>query len=102
MRGVLHRPAGPAGDSVVLAHGAGGNSGAPLLVALASALAASGLTVLRCDLPFRQARPSGPPPPGVAAHDREGLRSALLAVRQLVPGRAFLGGHSYGGRQASL
>src|SRR5437879_1643818 len=39
VRGVLHRPAGPAGDSVVLAHGAGGNSGAPLLVALRLALA---------------------------------------------------------------
>ena len=102
VRGVLHRPAGPTGDTVVLAHGAGGNCGAPLLVALASALAAGGLTVLRCDLPFRQARPSGPPPPGVAPRDREGLRSAVLAVRQLVPGRTFLGGHSYGGRQASL
>lgn len=102
VRGFLHHPAGPAGDGVVLAHGAGGNCGAPLLVALASVLAGAGLTVLRCDLPFRQARPSGPPPPGFAARDREGLRSAVLALRRLAPGRAFLGGHSYGGRQASL
>jgi uncharacterized protein len=102
VRGFLHRPAAPAGDSVVLAHGAGGDCGAPLLVSLASGLAEAGLTVLRCDLPFRQARPSGPPPPGAAARDREGLRNAVLAVRGVAPGRAYLGGHSYGGRQASL
>jgi uncharacterized protein len=102
VRGVLHRPAAAAGDSVVLAHGAGGDCGAPLLVDLATALAAAGLTVLRCDLPFRQARPSGPPPPGAAGRDREGLKNAVLAVRRVAPGRAYLGGHSYGGRQASL
>ena len=34
--------------------------------------------------------------------DREGLRAAALALRQLAPGRVFLGGHSYGGRQASM
>jgi predicted alpha/beta-hydrolase family hydrolase len=102
VRGLLHRPASPNGDALVLTHSAGGNSQSPLLIAVAQALAESGVTVLRCDLPFRQMRPHGPPGPGSAARDREGLRQAVTAMRQIVPGRVFLGGHSYGGRQASM
>jgi predicted alpha/beta-hydrolase family hydrolase len=86
----------------VLAHGAGSNSKAPLLVALAEAFAGGGITVLRCDLPFRQGRLFGPPRPGDAAHDREGLKNAVAALHTLVPGRTFLGGHSYGGRQSTM
>ncbi|PYM89728.1 MAG: hypothetical protein DME08_24635 [Candidatus Rokuibacteriota bacterium] len=55
VRGFLHRPPSPSPDGLVLTHGAGGNAGAPLLVDLATAFAASRMTVLRCDLPFRQA-----------------------------------------------
>jgi predicted alpha/beta-hydrolase family hydrolase len=102
VRGVLHRPTGPPGAGLVLAHGAGSSAAAPLLVALAEALAEAGTTVLRCDLPFRQARPKGPPRPADAPRDREGLRAAVLALRGTVPGPVALGGHSYGGRQASL
>jgi predicted alpha/beta-hydrolase family hydrolase len=102
VRGFLHRPAAASGDGLVLAHGAGSNCGAPLLVAIAQAFAEAGVTVLRCDLPFRQARPHGPPWPGGAPRDREGLRHAADAVRKIAPGRLFLGGHSYGGRQASM
>ena len=58
--------------------------------------------MLRCDLPYRQARPAGPPAPAGAARDRAGLRRALEALRPLAPRRLFLGGKSYGGRQASL
>jgi uncharacterized protein len=101
LRGFLHR-AEPAGDGLILTHGAGSNCQSPLLIALAETFAGAGFTVLRCDLPFRQARPFGPPRPGDAARDREGLRKALAAMRKLVPGRIFLGGHSYGGRQASM
>jgi len=71
-------------------------------VALAEAFAAAGVTVLRCDLPYRQSRSYGPPGPGDAARDREGLKNAVAALRKLVPGRIFLGGHSYGGRQATM
>src|SRR5271170_3173510 len=102
VRGFLHRPENSDGDGLVLTHGAGANSDAPLLVALADAFCASGLTVLRCDLPFRQARPHGPPPRGSAERDQEGLRAAIESMRRLVSGRLFLGGHSYGGRQASI
>jgi uncharacterized protein len=102
VRGFIHRSATPAGNGLVLTHGAGSNSRAPLLVALAEVCDGAGVTVLRCDLPYRQSRPYGPPRPGDAAHDREGLRNAVTALRKVVSGRMFLGGHSYGGRQATM
>lgn len=86
----------------MLTHGAGSNSRAPLLTTLAEAFAAAGMTVLRCDLPYRQSRAFGPPRPGDAAHDREGLKNAVVALRKEVSGRLFLGGHSYGGRQSTM
>src|SRR5271168_282605 len=101
VRGFLHRPDSPQ-NGFVLTHGAGSNSRAPLLVALAETLASAGFVVLRCDLPYRQARPYGPPRPGDAVRDREGLTNAVGVLQKLAPGRAFLGGHSYGGRQASM
>jgi predicted alpha/beta-hydrolase family hydrolase len=102
VQGFLHRPAEPGGDGLVLTHGAGGNSTHPFLVALAASFAARGLTVLCADLPYRQARRRGPPAPGRSELDREGLRRAVGALRPLIRARCFLGGHSYGGRQASL
>lgn len=88
-------------DAVVLTHGAGSDSRSVLLVQLSTALAEIGFTVLRCDLPFRQLRPTGPPR-GSSVADQQGLRAATDAMRHLVPGRVFLGGHSYGGRQATM
>jgi uncharacterized protein len=102
VRGFLHRPDGAAGGGLVLTHGAGGNCEARLLVAAAAAFCAAGLHVLRCDLPFRQRRPKGPPSPSGAAADRAGLRAAVAALRPIVTGNLMLGGQSYGGRQATL
>ena len=102
VRGVLHLAGSTKGDGLVLTHGAGSNADAPLLVAVAGAFAERGVIVLRCDLPYRQARPRGGPSPGGAARDREGLRAALRVLRERVKDRLFLGGHSYGGRQASM
>ena len=102
VRGYLHRAGDGAEDGMVLTHGAGGNCNAPLLIAVADAFQTAGVTVLRFDLPYRQQRPSGPPRPGDATKDRAGLRSAIAALREIVRGRIFLGGHSYGGRQASM
>jgi predicted alpha/beta-hydrolase family hydrolase len=102
VRGLLHRPANPNGDGLVLTHGAGSNCQAPLLVALAETFAEAGFVVLRCDLPYRQDRPYGPPGPGDAKRDRAGLRNAVGVLKNLGCGRVFLGGHSYGGRQASM
>jgi predicted alpha/beta-hydrolase family hydrolase len=89
-------------DFLVLTHGAGGNCNTPLLIALAENFAAGGINTLRCDLPFRQRRPKGPPSPADAKHDQAGLRRALTLMRQKFTGRAFVGGASYGGRQASM
>ena len=102
VRGFLHRPESPLGDALILTHGAGGNAQSALLVAVAEAFAGTGFTVLRCDLPFRQLRRIGPPRPGDAARDRAGLNNAIAAFRKLVSGRIFIGGQSYGGRQASM
>jgi predicted alpha/beta-hydrolase family hydrolase len=102
VRGFLHRPTGEPGGGLVLTHGAGGDCNSRLLVAAAEAFSAVGLCVLRCDLPFRQKRRSGPPSPAGAAADRAGLRGAVGAMRGLVPGRVVLGGQSYGGRQATM
>lgn len=101
VRGFLHSTSAGA-DGIVLTHGAGSDARAPLLQALASAFVAEGVTVLRCDLPFRQARASGPPSRAGAERDRRGLAAALAALRACGVQRSFLGGHSYGGRQASM
>ena len=104
VRGYLHTPAkaSDAADGIVLTHGAGADCRSPLLVALGDAFCESGMTVLRCDLPFRQLRSYGPPPRGSSERDQEGLRQAIEVIRQQIPGRVFLGGHSYGGRQGSM
>ena len=102
IRGFLHLPPESNGSAIVLTHGAGSNCQAKLLVEVSSALAASGFTVLRFDLPFRSARPEGPPRPGSAERDREGLRRAVSIMRGKTGGQLFLGGHSYGGRQSTI
>jgi uncharacterized protein len=96
-----HVPSKPSGLGLVLTHGAGGNAQAPLLVHVAEAFAAAGWYVLRYNLPFRQRKPFGPPLPAGAAADREGLRCAVAELKQMA-GHVCLGGHSYGGRQASM
>src|SRR4051812_47735886 len=98
----LHRPANPGKDGFVLTHGAGGNANSALLITLANALSDAGSMVVRYNLPFRQERPFGPPRPAGAVRDREGLKQEVETMRREVTGRIFLGGHSYGGRQASM
>lgn len=101
VRGFLHRAPDANADCLVLTHGAGANCQSPLLRVLAETFCAAGVTVLRCDLPFRQARPHGPPL-RTAEQDQEGLRAAVEAMRLQTTGNISLGGHSYGGRQASM
>jgi len=102
VRGFLHEPEHPSGNGLVITHGAGSNSDTTLLKAVADAFAKAGVVTLRCDLPFRQQRPKGPPFPAQAERDREGLRRAVEALREIAGSRVFLGGHSYGGRQATM
>jgi predicted alpha/beta-hydrolase family hydrolase len=100
VRGVLHRPEQAGGDALILTHGAGSDSNAPLLVRMARAFEANGYVVLRYDLPFRQLRK--PPNPANAVRDRAGILEAAAAVRKLTAGRVLAGGHSYGGRQTAM
>jgi predicted alpha/beta-hydrolase family hydrolase len=100
--GLLHKPAQARGPGLVLTHGAGGNARAELLVRVAEAFADAGWFVLRYDLPFRQRKPFGPPMPAGAAEDRAGLRLAVGELKNVAGERVCLGGHSYGGRQASM
>jgi hypothetical protein len=102
IRGFLHRPVGGGSDGLVLTHGAGSDAQAPLLVAAANSFAEAGIWVLRCDLPFRQRKPHGPPSPADAAADRANVREAAHELRAFANDRIFLGGHSYGGRQATM
>ena len=102
MNGHLHVPTDPGSDCLILTHGAGANCDTPLLIALADAFCASAMTVLRFDLPFRQLRPHGPSPRGSAERDQQGIRAVVATMRQQTSGRLFVGGHSYGGRQASI
>lgn len=85
-------------DTLILTHGAGSNRDAPLLVALDAAFTAAGLKVVRMNLPSREAGLAGPPRAADQERDREGLRRAALEAG----GRVYIGGHSYGGRQASM
>src|SRR5271166_4926197 len=82
IRGFVHEPARPTGNAIVLTHGAGADCRAKLLVAMSDALALGGFTVLRMDLPFRSARPKGPPFPAGAGRDRDGLRRAVSLMRE--------------------
>jgi predicted alpha/beta-hydrolase family hydrolase len=87
---------------LVLTHGAGTNCESPLLVAVAEAFRSAGYQAMRIDMAFRQRRPFGPPSPATAPQDRESLREAVARMRELVDGPVVLGGHSYGGRQATM
>ena len=100
--GFIHYPATLSGDAIILAHSAGTNCESPLLVALAVAFSFGGFTVLRCDLPFRQLRPKGRPLGTFAARDQAGLKRAVELVKGRISKRVYLGGHAYGGHQASL
>jgi hypothetical protein len=87
-------------SALLLTHGAGSNRNSPLLVAIEAAL--EGIQVVRYDLAFRQKRPHGPPRPGDAAEDRAGLKAQVLSLKDRGASPVYLGGVSYGGRQASM
>jgi predicted alpha/beta-hydrolase family hydrolase len=100
--GFLHRPEIAGRRAMVLTHGAGSDCTTALLRTAATAFCQAGVVVLRCNLQFRQRRPSGPPVPAMAGEDRAGLKAAADALRDDGGEEIYLAGHSYGGRQASM
>ena len=102
VQGWLHEPSRAPRAAIVLTHGAGSNCDAPFLVASAKALTEAGYAVLRCDLPFRQAKTNALNAVQ-QTRDREGVRRAAEELRQMFPKAPLvLAGHSYGGRQSSM
>jgi predicted alpha/beta-hydrolase family hydrolase len=99
--GIAHQPAGPASGVVVLTHGAGGDRESALLQRLCDEWARRGWLAVRYNLPYRRRRPKGPPW-NSAATDRAGIVEAIAVCRGLADGPLIAGGHSYGGRQASM
>src|SRR5690349_18083492 len=89
-------------NGIILTHGAGSNADSPLLVALAAAFEAAGWHAVRYNLPFRQAKSGGGPIPARAGDDRAGIAQEVGKMRAAVDGLVAVGGHSYGGRQASM
>ena len=103
IQGILHPPiTEPNGTGVVLTHGAGADYKTALLVAMAEQLAQQGFHVLRFNLAFRQRRRTGPPHPSKSEEDRYSVVQAAKFMRHRTPNRLILGGHSYGGRQATI
>ncbi|MEX0832204.1 MAG: alpha/beta family hydrolase [Nitriliruptoraceae bacterium] len=87
--------------AVLLVPGAGGTLATPGLVALAEMLAALGATVVRANLPYREAGRRTPPRAEASVnHFTQILASADEAVGGA--GRWVIGGKSYGGRVASM
>lgn len=92
-------PARGARATVVLAHGAGGDMRAVLLVALARGLAERGLRVVRFDFAYRAAGRSIPEPMPKLVRAWEAVAAF---ARDLGSGALVVGGKSMGGRAASM
>jgi predicted alpha/beta-hydrolase family hydrolase len=89
------------GVPVLLTHGAGGDVHGAGLAALATGLAGLGHTVVRFNLPYREAGRSSPP---AAEKSVPGYREGYEAARARIGGGRpwAVGGKSYGGRVASM
>jgi uncharacterized protein len=96
---LLHVAAKPSGSALLLAHGAGSDMTAPLLVAVAEGLAARGITVLRFNFLYKEL---GKKAPDAMPKLELVYRAAIEALRARKPKRLFIGGKSMGGRVASM
>jgi predicted alpha/beta-hydrolase family hydrolase len=101
---VLHRPKPferGTGPGLLLAHGAGSDMDAPLLLALAESLARSGILVLRFNFPYADAGRRAPDRGDVLLGTLRAAADCLRGTEAWRPGRLVLGGKSMGGRIAS-
>jgi len=88
--------------AVLLAHGAGADLDAPVLVATAEALAATGIPSMRFRYPYRSAGRRAPDRPAVLLEATRAAAAELARRVRLPPERLVLGGRSMGGRYCSL
>ena len=91
--------------TLVLAHGAGAAMDSPGMTAIASAVAEQGIRVARFEFAYMAGRREGvrkPPPRGdsLLGEYRDAVASVLDEAPQAKP--LFIGGHSLGGRVASM
>ncbi|MCZ7525106.1 MAG: dienelactone hydrolase [Acidimicrobiia bacterium] len=98
---VYRGPRKGADRAVLLAHGAGSDHRAPVLVAVADALAEAGVPSLRFDYPYRVAGRRAPDRPPVLASATRDAAAELARRSGLPPERLVLGGRSMGGRYCS-
>ena len=96
----IHDPDDDVRATLILAHGAGGNRDQAMLTALGAELAPRGVRTVRIDLPFRRNRPKGPPSPAGQPADRAAFAETARILE--IDGPVLWGGHSYGGRMASM
>jgi hypothetical protein len=90
-------PAGPAGATLILAHGAGAGQRSPFMVSFANALTALGVETITFNFPYTEQKRRVPDRPAVL---EACYRSVIDAVRPPA-GRLFIGGKSMGGRIAT-
>ena len=84
---------------LVLAHGAGAGMNHSFMVALANALAESGIATLRFNFPFTENKKGRPDMPAVA---HKTIEAAIAKARELAPTLPlFASGKSFGGRMSS-
>jgi uncharacterized protein len=95
-------PTRGADRAVLLAHGAGSDKEARVLVEVAASLAGAGIPSLRFDYPYRVAGKRAPDRPAVLDAATRAAAADLAKGAGLPPDRLVLGGRSMGGRYCSL
>jgi uncharacterized protein len=92
--------ASPAGTVFVCAHGAGGHKDDRGMLAVAGALEARGVEVVRFDFPYREKKLNRPNPMPVLEAAVAAVAARVRAERR--PAKLIIGGRSMGGRAASM
>ena len=87
--------------AVVLAHGAGNDMTAPLLVAVADGLATRGFPTVRFNFPYKERGGRAPDPAPVLERCYRSVLAQVRADPPLGARRLVIGGKSLGGRMAS-
>ena len=84
--------------TLVFAHGAGAGMNHSTLDAISSGCTARGISTLRFNFPYMEARKNRTDAQPIAALT---IKNALELAQAKLPGPYYLGGHSFGGRMAS-